>query len=143
MRTYPRNSSRAAARIVALTLLADGHLCKTELDALDRLRAHDVLGLDDAGMRAVVHALCEDMLASADHSWSNACRIDPATLRQLMAEIDDPALQATVMRLCMGVANADRHVTEGESIVLSSALDQWGQGALASSACADASGART
>ena len=37
MRTYARSSPYAAARIVALTLLADGYLCKTELDALDRL----------------------------------------------------------------------------------------------------------
>ena len=125
MRTYPRNSPHAAARIVALTVLADGNLCQTELDTLERLQAHGALGLDGAGMRAVLHALCEDMLASADHSWSNACRIEPATLLQLMAEIDDPSLQATVMRLCMGVANADRQVTEGESIVLSAALDQW------------------
>ena len=77
-------------------------------------------------MHGVVHSLCEDMLASADHRWPGACRIDPATLLELMAEIDDPALQAQVMRLCLGVANADRQVSEGESIVLSAALDQWG-----------------
>ena len=126
MRTYPRNSPFAAARIVALTLLADGHLCKDELDALDKLQMHDSLGLDKAEMHGVVHNLCDDLLASADHRWSHACRIEPATLLELMAEIDDPLLQARVIRLCIGVANADRHVTEGESIVLSAALDQWG-----------------
>jgi len=126
MRTYPHNSPYAAARIVALTLLADGHLCQSELDALDRLQVHDTLGLCRAEMNGVVHSLCEDMLSSADHRWPDACRIEPATLRELMAEIDNPALQAQVMRLCLGVANADRQVTEGESIVLSAALDQWG-----------------
>ena len=30
MRTYLHNSPQAAARIVALVMLADGHLCKTE-----------------------------------------------------------------------------------------------------------------
>lgn len=129
MRTYPRNSPFAAARIIALTLLADGHLCKTELDAVERLRVHEALGLDKAGMQGVLQALCEDLLLGADHRWSDACRIGPDTLVQLLAEIDDPALQAQTMRLCMGVANADRQITEAESIVLSAALDEWGPAA--------------
>ena len=37
MRNYPRNSPQAAARIVALTLLADGHIDKAEIDTLDRV----------------------------------------------------------------------------------------------------------
>ena len=126
MRTYPQNSPYAAARIVALTLLADGHLCKTELDALEHLKVHDKLGLGKGDMHGVLHSLCEDMLTSADHRWPDACRVEPASLLQLMSEIDDPALQAQVLRLCIGVANADRQLTEGESIVLSAALDQWG-----------------
>ena len=126
MRTYPRNSPESAARIVALTLLADGHLCKTEVDSLVQLQALARLGLNEAGMQGVLRALCEDLLVSANHRWPEACRIDPTTMLQLMAEVDDPALQAQVIRLCMGVANADRHVTEGESAVISAALDQWG-----------------
>ena len=126
MRTYPLNSPYAAARIVALTLLADGHLCKAEIDALERLNVHDTLGLGKDELHRVLHSLCEDMLTSADHRWPDACRIEPSSLLHLMAEIDDPALQAQVLRLCIDVANADRQVSEGESIVLSAALDQWG-----------------
>lgn len=137
MRTYPRNSPHAAARIVALTLLADGHLCKAELDALDSLQVTDTLGLDNAEMHGVVHSLCDDMLVSADHRWPQACRIEPGTLLELMAEIDDPALQARVIRLCIGVANADRNVTEGESTVLSAALDQWGPSITRGKECPD------
>ena len=44
MRTYPNNSPQAAARIVALAMLADGHLCKTELDLLERMDAIARLG---------------------------------------------------------------------------------------------------
>ena len=36
MRTYPNNSPQAAARIVGLAMLADGNVCKGELDVLDR-----------------------------------------------------------------------------------------------------------
>ena len=34
MRSYPCNSPQAAARIVALLLIADGHVSRSEMDAL-------------------------------------------------------------------------------------------------------------
>ena len=40
MRTYPCNSPQAAARIVALTVLADRDIGKIELELLDRLVVH-------------------------------------------------------------------------------------------------------
>ena len=46
MRSYPRNSPEAAARIVALVLVADGHVCRSEFDALNQLDATGQLGLD-------------------------------------------------------------------------------------------------
>jgi uncharacterized tellurite resistance protein B-like protein len=126
MRSYPRNSPEAAARIVALAMLADGHLCKTELDAVGRLDGHEQLGLDPAQLHSVMHTFCEDLLAAAHGSWSDACRIDPHTLGELMAEIDDAELRSKVLRLCVAVVESDGHVAEGESIVLVAAVEQWG-----------------
>ena len=126
MRTYPRNSPQAAARIVALALLADGHLCKSELDVLARLDAHTRLGLDRDELHGVVHTFCEDLLGAMHLTWDDACRVDPRTMAQLMAEIDDPALRMQVLRLCVAVVEADRHVAEGEQIVLLAAVEQWG-----------------
>ncbi|MDH4418178.1 MAG: TerB family tellurite resistance protein, partial [Acidovorax sp.] len=34
MRSYPRNSPEAVARIIALLLISDGHVSRSELDAL-------------------------------------------------------------------------------------------------------------
>lgn len=127
MRNYPRNSPQAAARIVALALMADGHLSQDEINALRRVDAPKQLGLSQDGMHLIVHGLCEDLLVDAEMAWSNACRIDPAALAQVMAELDDPLLRIKVLRLCLAVVNADNHVSEGESIVLSAALDAWGQ----------------
>jgi len=125
VRTYPRNSPQAAARIVALTLLADGHVCNTELHVLEQLNAEDTLGLGKSELQGVLHDLCEDMLASAEQSWSGTCQISPETLAQLMDEVDDPRLRKQVMRMCLDVANADHQVTKGETIVLSAAIDRW------------------
>ena len=130
MRSYPRNSPEAAARIVALTLLADGHLSRSELDLLEQRKAAQALGLAHDGLHQVLHTLCDDLLAGADQNWADACKVDPDTLSQLLNEVDDAALQLKVMRLCVDVVNADQHVAEGESVVRSAVLDHWGAGAL-------------
>jgi uncharacterized tellurite resistance protein B-like protein len=126
MRTYPRNSPQAAARIVALALLADGHLCKAEIGLLDRLDAHRQLGLERAELHAVLQTFCEDLLSSMHLTWEEACRVDERRLAELMAEIDDPELRLRVLNLCVAVVEADQHVSDGESIVLGAAVEHWG-----------------
>jgi hypothetical protein len=126
MRNYPRNSPQAAARIVALTLLADGHLGKAELDVLDRLDAPRVLGLARGELDAVLQTFCEDLLSAAHLTWADTCRIEADALAALMAEIDDPALRLRLLRLCLAIIDADDLVADGEAIVLDAALTHWG-----------------
>ena len=126
MRTYPHNSPQAAARIVALASLADGHLCQTELDVLDRLGAHRQLGLKRDELHKVMRDFCEDLLSTSHASWADACRVDPRTLDALMAEVDEPGLRRQVLRLCIAVVEADENVADGESMVLIAAVEQWG-----------------
>ena len=45
MRSYSANSPQAAARIVALTVVADGDIGDAEIEWLDRLAVHEQLGL--------------------------------------------------------------------------------------------------
>ena len=126
MRTYPHNSPQAAARIVALASLADGHLCQTELDLLDRLDAHRQLGLMRDELHEVMRGFCEDLLSMSHSSWADACRVDPRTLDALMAEVNDPGLRRKVLHLCISVVEADENVADGESMVLIAAVEQWG-----------------
>ncbi len=126
MRSYPTNSPQAAGRIVAMALLADGHLSRAELDLLDRLDVPSQLGLARTELHAVVHGFCEDLLASASGGWADACRVDTATLYGLLAEIDEPALRLRVLQLCSQVVEADSHVAEGESTLLLAAVEHWG-----------------
>ncbi|GAB4557204.1 MAG: TerB family tellurite resistance protein [Rhizobacter sp.] len=126
MRSYPHNSPQAAARIVALTLLADGHLAKAELDVLDRLGVHEQIGLEREVLHSVLHTFCEDLLSTAHLTWADSCRIDPRTLAALMGEIDDPELRVKLMRICAAVVEADAHVADGEAIVLGAAVEHWG-----------------
>lgn len=106
-------------------MLADGDLTRLELDALDDIDAHQQLGLQREQMHQVVHTFCDDLLSSVQLSWTDACRIDDATLGALMAEVTDPRLRTKVLSLCVAVIHADDHVADGESIVLGAAVRHW------------------
>jgi uncharacterized membrane protein YebE (DUF533 family) len=44
----------------------------------------------------------------------------------MLAELTDPTLRHTVLNLCVAVVESDAHVDEAESLVLVSAVEQWG-----------------
>jgi uncharacterized tellurite resistance protein B-like protein len=125
MRSYPRNSPQAAARIVALAMLADGNLSPAELDALVESDAEALLGLKPGEWHDVVDAFCEDLMSSQHRTLSRTCKIDPDTLRALMSEIDDDVLRRNVLDLCVSVIDADAEIVEAEMIVLSAAARDW------------------
>jgi uncharacterized tellurite resistance protein B-like protein len=126
MRSYRPNSPEAAGRILALVLVADGHVCRTEFEQLERLGAAAALGLPEGALPRLVHELCEDLLAAAYGSGSMMASVDDATLAALLAEVDEPSLRAEVLRLAQAAAVADRHLAEGETIVLDAARRHWG-----------------
>jgi uncharacterized tellurite resistance protein B-like protein len=125
MRSYPTNSPEAAGRIVALVLLADGNVCRSEFDALDRLGASQALGLSPGALPRLVQSLCEDLLTGLCATGSLLANIDQVTLASLMAEVDDPRLQREVLRLAQAAAAADRHLADGEALVLEAARRHW------------------
>jgi uncharacterized tellurite resistance protein B-like protein len=126
MQTFENNSPQAAARIVALTLVADGHIGEAELQRLDDLKVHEQLNLPLDEMHAVMKDFCQDMLGSPQLNWSDVCPLDERELAGLMAQITRPSLRQRVLHLCVQVAEADGHVAEGESIVLNAAVEHWG-----------------
>ncbi len=126
MRSYPVNSPQAAARIVALTVFADGDIGDAEIAWLDRLVVHEQLGLTRHELHAVLDTFCEDLLSSDQLKWADACPVDERTLADLMGEIQDPALRLKLLRLCVELAEVDARVDEGESMVLVAAVEHWG-----------------
>lgn len=126
MRSYPRNSPEAAARIVALALLADGHVGRDELDALQWQRLHPALGEQPARWHAVLQHLCEDMLLASDSPWGQRTAVDGATMRALLAEVDDEALRRQVLKLCLDAVEADGVVTDDELGLLEQVIAAWG-----------------
>jgi hypothetical protein len=126
MRRYLQNSPQAAARIVALTVIADGDVGTAEFALLDELAVHRQLGLEREALHEVIDQFCEDLLSSKQLAWADACPVDEYTLAELMGEIDDPGLRRKVLGLCVRLAEVDDLVAEGESVVLMAALAHWG-----------------
>ena len=126
MRSYPRNSPEAAARIVALVLISDGHVCRSEFDVFEQLEGSRELGLQSDSLPRIVQTLCEDLLMGDQGSGSLLGAVDEDALASLMAEVDDPTLQRKVLGLAVAAARADRHLADGEALVLSAARRHWG-----------------
>ncbi|MBP6505537.1 MAG: TerB family tellurite resistance protein [Rhodoferax sp.] len=120
------NSPQAAARIIALTVVADGDIGAAEIEWLDRLAVHQQLGLGRHELHALLDIFCEDLLSSDQLKWADACPVDERTLADLMGEIQDRALRLKLLRLCVELAQVDAHVGDGESSVLVAAVEHWG-----------------
>jgi hypothetical protein len=123
VRSYPRNSAEAAARIVAWTMLADGHAGDRETAACSSVAT--ALGLTADAWSAVVRELCEDLLATGASSWDHAVRLDPATIDSPLHEVDDALLRRQVLALCAAVVDADGHLADGERVALDLASGAW------------------
>jgi len=67
MRSYPRHSPQAAARIVALLLIADGHVSRSEMDALYGRDIEHELGLPPSAFGKVRWVFMEHLLGG-EHS---------------------------------------------------------------------------
>jgi hypothetical protein len=125
MRTYPTDSPEAAARIVALFSLADGHLSPQELAALERGAAEAELGLAPGGFGRVVVDLCEDLMSCSPGNWRAAQALAPEDLRAIVAEVASPELRRKVLRHSLDAVAADRQVVDAESALLGALAAGW------------------
>ncbi len=125
MRTYPQNSPEAAARIVAIILISDGHVCRTEYEALNQLDGARDLGLQPQNMAGIVQTLCEDLLMEGFDGRPVLSQAGDGLLASLMAEVTDPLLQARVLQVATIAAHADKHLSEGETATLDAISRRW------------------
>ena len=124
LRSYPRNSPEAAARIVALALIANGRIKAAEVAVLDALDAPQRLGLTRARWHGVIQDLCADLLGPA--RCGDEGRIPGEVLDRMLDEVEDGDTRRLVLHLCSAVIHADRQIDDGESIVLLAAIERWG-----------------
>lgn len=126
MRKYSNNSPEAGARAVALALMADGAIDRSEILLLERQNVVGRLGLDDEQFDSIYYEYCTDMLASANRSASGLLELDEHRITALLDEISDPGLQKKLMRIMLEIVNADHRLTAGEASLIALALERWG-----------------
>jgi uncharacterized tellurite resistance protein B-like protein len=125
MRSYPIDSPQAAARLLAMALVADGNYSFTELRALDRLNAAQQLGLSPEGFKEVIETFCTDLLAAANGEWTGSARMDEGCRQQMLDEVRDPILRVRIVGLCHAVVQADGHEADGETAMLDALSRAW------------------
>lgn len=123
MKNYPKNSPHAAARIVALALIANGEIKPCEWAELKSRQVHEHLGLSREEWHDVVSDIHVKLAGSALPLADGL--IDARLLEQLLDDVDDERLQRLVLRLSTAVIDADGQVDEGESAFLLAAISQW------------------
>jgi uncharacterized tellurite resistance protein B-like protein len=125
MRRYPKNSPQAAARVIALTLLADGIVSRGELGSLARFEMHQRLGIDSKAMQAVLEDLARDLYEFGVPAWDHSGGLHPLVVRCVLDDVTDPPTRAEIYQICRDVAAADSHLSHGEQALLQLAASQW------------------
>lgn len=125
MRNYPPDSSEAMARILALSMLADGGLDQSELEVIATTKILTRLDMTEAQFEEVVHALCQDMLQCMRGFDYGKIELDRKVINQLLAEITEPRLQKLLLSVMLAVVDADGQMSDGEAVLISQALDFW------------------
>ncbi|PKO90213.1 MAG: hypothetical protein CVU16_10680 [Betaproteobacteria bacterium HGW-Betaproteobacteria-10] len=125
MRKYTNNSPEAGARVVALALMADGAIDRSEILLLERQNVIARLGLENEQFDSIYYEYCTDMLASAQRNASGKLELDKPGINALLDEISDPVLQKKILRILLDIVNADQRLTAGEASLIALAVERW------------------
>ena len=110
---------------MALVLISDGHVSKSEFESLNQHDGVRDFGLDPQDMPGIVQVLCEDLLMEGFDGRSVLSHIGDGFMASLMAEVDDLQLQSKVLRVAAAVINADQHLSDGETEMLDAINRLW------------------
>jgi uncharacterized tellurite resistance protein B-like protein len=125
MRSYPTNSPKAVSRLLALTMIVDGHLAPSEVKAMHRSGILQRSAIDEDDFDGVVRDLCEDLLSSAARRCSAEVEIDVRLLDALLGEVEDPALRMSVMKAMLDIVHADTVLDARETLLIERAFMRW------------------
>lgn len=125
MRSYPRNSPEAAVRILTIVLISDGHVCRSEFEALNQLDGMRHLGLDPQKLPSIVQTFCEDLLMEGFDGRSILSHVGDGLMASLLSEVDAPKLRMQVLDLAESLAHADKHLSDGETAMIQAIRDVW------------------
>jgi len=125
MHSYPTNSPEAVSRILALSMIVDGHVSPSELNAMYRADFLEQLKVDDETFDRTLRQLCEDLLDSVANRRAGVVEIDPTLQDALLQEIRDPLLQICLWKTMVDIVHADGHLDGRETTLVRRAARTW------------------
>lgn len=123
LRAYPANSPRAAARLIALALLADGELADSEITALAQSGVFAKIGIRRPDFVEVFNDLCLD-LGHLSPSQGNY-HLPPAMVNQMLTEISLADTRRTVHQLIEMLVHSDGDFSLTERQLLEQICAAW------------------
>ena len=125
MHTYPTNSPEAVSRILALSMIVDGHVSPSEVHAMHRAPFLEQVKVDDDTFDRTLRELCEDLLDAAANRRAGMVEIDPTLLDALLLDIRDPLLQICLWKTMVDIVEADGHLDGRETTLVRRAARAW------------------
>lgn len=125
MHAYPPNSPEAVSRILALTMIVDGHLSPSEVRAMHCSEYLKQVMIEDDMFDSTLRQLCEDLLDAAANRRAGMVEIDPRLMDALLLDIRDPLLQIRVWRTMVDIVHADGHLDGRETTLVRRAARAW------------------
>lgn len=125
MRICATDSPDAVCRLLALSMIVDGHLAPSEIKALQHSAILERLGVDADRFDDAVMSLCEDLLERARRKDSADIEIDNALLDRLLDDVADPLLRMHVLKAMLDIVHADRLIDSREGLLLRRAQRRW------------------
>lgn len=127
MHHYPANSPYAAARVLALTLLADGAIDPRETRALERSGALERLRVSPRAFDEVLRTLCEDVDVYTPRTPDGRLMPGREMVAGMLSEIRLPMLRASLYGTMLGIVHADGVLADEESALLDLARACWSE----------------
>lgn len=124
MRSYPRNSPQAMARIVTIMMACDTTIDDREIERLSTLRVYEQLGISSQDFALVLRDYFRD-LQDEHHNRERSNHAVPPHLLQALEAVTDPDKQHLLADLLLKMAHADGELVKPESRLLRAMLAAW------------------
>lgn len=123
MKSLPLNSPDAAARLVAVAVIADGRLHDEEIVWLNRHLILDAVGIDRDHFAHLFVEFCRELVDEAEQE--RVFLLDDARLARMAAEITDQNLRKATLSAIVILSKADGRLAKGEQRLLQYLLRHW------------------
>ncbi|MES2687712.1 MAG: hypothetical protein V4706_12890 [Pseudomonadota bacterium] len=111
--------------MIALTVLADGVVSRSEIGALFGSQTYEQLEIDTTEMQGLVEALALDLSQLGTPAWTHGGELQPLLVIRVLEGVTAPALSLKTFELCKLIAESDFHVCQSERALLRRARSHW------------------